>query len=35
MFDVPILGHVDVFCDNEAVYKNTAFYESTMKNKQS
>ena len=33
MFGIPILGYVGVFCDNQAVYKNTAFAESTLKKK--
>ena len=33
MFGIPILCHADVFCDNEVVYNNTAFPESTLKNK--
>ena len=33
MFGVPILDHANVFCDNESVYKNSAFAESTLKKK--
>ena len=33
MFGIPILGHSNVFCDNESVYKNVAFAESTLKKK--
>ena len=31
MFGIPIESPTDVFCDNEAVYRNTAFAESTLK----
>ena len=33
MFGIPILGHADLFCGNEAVYKNTAYAESILKKK--
>ena len=33
MFGIPVEGPANVFCDNEAVYKNTAFAESTLKKK--
>ena len=33
MFDIPINGPAQVFCDNEAVYKNSAFAHSTLKKK--
>ena len=33
MFGIPILDHADVFCDNEDLHKNTAFAESTLRNK--
>ena len=33
MFGVPIEGASNVFCDNEAVYKNTLLPESTLKKK--
>jgi hypothetical protein len=33
MLGVPIDGPTNVFCDNEAVYKNTAIPESTLKKK--
>ena len=33
MFGIPILGTATVFCDNEAVYKNVSFSESTLKKK--
>ena len=33
MFGVPIDGPSNVFCDNEAVYKNTSLPESTLKKK--
>ena len=33
MFGVPIAGPTNVFCDNEAVTKNTLFPESTLKKK--
>ena len=33
MFGVPIDGPTNVFCDNEAVYKNIAIPESTLKKK--
>ena len=33
MFGVPLLGPSNVFCDNEAVYKNAAFSETTLKKK--
>ena len=33
MFGVPIDGPANVYCDNEAVYKNTVIPESTLKKK--
>ena len=33
MFGTPIEGPTNVFCDNEAVTKNTIFPESTLKKK--
>jgi hypothetical protein len=33
MFGVPIDGPANVYCDNEAVYKNTVLPESTLKKK--
>ncbi|KAI2504499.1 hypothetical protein MHU86_9998 [Fragilaria crotonensis] len=33
MFGVPVEGPTNVFCDNEAVYKNTSLPESTLKKK--
>jgi hypothetical protein len=33
MFGVPIDGPSNVFCDNEAVYKNSSLPESTLKKK--
>ena len=33
MFGVPIDGATNIFCDNEAVYKNTSLPESTLKKK--
>ena len=30
MFGIPIEGSANVFCDNEAVYKNTAIPDSTL-----
>ena len=33
MFGIPVEGPCNVFCDNEAVYKNTSFAESTIKKK--
>ena len=33
MFGIPIEGPASVFCDNEAVYKNTVLPESTLKKK--
>ena len=33
MFGIPVLGEANVFCDNEAVYKNVSFAESTLKKK--
>ena len=33
MFGIPVLDHANVFCDNESVYKNVAFAESTLKKK--
>ena len=33
MFGIPIQGEANMFCDNEAVYKNSSFAESTLKKK--
>ena len=33
MFGVPIDGPTSIFCDNEAVYKNTVIPESTLNKK--
>jgi hypothetical protein len=33
MFGIPITGPANVFCDNESVYRNAAFAESTLKKK--
>ena len=33
MFGIPIMGEANVFCDNEAVYNNSMFAESTLKKK--
>jgi hypothetical protein len=33
MFGVPLEGPANLFCDNEAVYKNTVLPESTLKKK--
>jgi hypothetical protein len=33
MFGIPITGPANVFCDNESVYKNASFAESTLKKK--
>ena len=33
MFGIPVQGEATVFCDNEAVYKNVSFSESTLKKK--
>ena len=33
MFGIPIEGTANVYCDNEAVYKNTVIPESTLKKK--
>ena len=33
MFGIPVDGPTSVFCDNESVYKNSAFAESTLKKK--
>ena len=33
MFGVPIYGSTDVFCDNEAVYKNSSTPESQLRKK--
>ena len=33
MFGIPIDGPANVFCDNESVYKNSAFAKSTLKKK--
>jgi hypothetical protein len=33
MFGVPIEASTNIFCDNEAVYKNTLLPESTLKKK--
>ena len=33
MFGIPITGPANVFCDNESVYKNASFAESSLKKK--
>ena len=33
MFGIPVPEHANVFCDNESVYKNVSFVESTLKKK--
>ena len=33
MFGIPIDGHSNVFCDNEAVYKNVSHSDSLLKKK--
>ena len=33
MFGIPIDGPANVYCDNEAVYKNTVIPKSTLKKK--
>jgi hypothetical protein len=33
MFGIPIDNSTNIFCDNEAVYKNTTMPESTLKKK--
>ena len=33
MFGIPLDGHADVFCDNEAVYENSSFVKSQFKRK--
>ena len=33
MFGIPIDGPASVFCDNESVYKNVGFCDSTLKKK--
>jgi hypothetical protein len=33
MFGIQIIGPATVFCDNESVYKNATFAESTLKKK--
>ena len=33
MFDIPIEGPTNVFCNNEAVFKNTSILDSTLKKK--
>ena len=33
IFSVPIDGAANVYCDNEAVYKNIVLLESTLKKK--
>jgi hypothetical protein len=33
MFGIPIDGPTNVYCDNEAVTKNSIFLESTLKKK--
>ena len=33
MFGVPVKGPTDIFCDNEAVYKNTSILESVLRKK--
>ena len=34
MFGVPIYGSTEIFCDNEAVYKNASTPESQLRKKQ-
>ena len=33
MFGIPLEGPANVFCDNEAVYRNSSFVESQLKRK--
>ena len=33
MFGIPVEGPSNIFCDNEAVYKNVSFADSTLKKK--
>ena len=33
MFGIPIDGYVNIFCDNEAVYKSTSIADSILKKK--
>ena len=33
MFGIPIIGPTTVFCDNESVYNNATFAESTLRKK--
>ena len=33
MFGVPVKGPTNIFCDNEAVYKNTSILESVLRKK--
>ena len=33
LFGIPINGYANVFCDNEAIYKNTSFADSMLKKK--
>ena len=33
MFGIPLDGPANVFCDNKAIYRNTAFVESKLKQK--
>ena len=33
MFGIPLEGSTNIYCDNEAVYKNTVLPESTLKKK--
>ena len=30
MFSIPIKGYVNIFCDNEVVYKNTSISDLTL-----
>ena len=34
MFDVPLEGPTNMFCDNKAVFKNASIPDSTLKKKQ-
>ena len=33
MFGIPLDGPTDVFCNNEAIYRNSSFIESQLKRK--
>ena len=33
MFRIPVIGEANVFCDNNSVYTNASFSESTLKKK--